>query len=64
MIRFILLVLFLFSFLLFGIPMLIIEWALSKCIKNFNKEASDYRSLRVVQWAFRGLLWITGVEVT
>ena len=64
MIRFIFLVLFLFGFLLFGIPMLVIEWAFGKCIRNFNKEASDYRCLRVVQWAFRGLLWITGVKVT
>ena len=64
MIRFIFLVLFLFSFLLFGIPMLVIEWLLSKCLNNFNQEASDYRCLRVVQWAFRVILWITGVDVT
>ena len=64
MIRFIFLVLFLFSFLLFGIPMLVIEWALSKCMKRFNQEASDYRCLRVVQWAFKVILWITGVKVT
>ena len=54
MIRFLFLVLFLFGFLLFGIPMLVIEWLLGKCLKNFNQEASDYRCLRVVQWAFRG----------
>lgn len=64
MIRFIFLVLFLFSFLLFGIPMLVIEWALGKCMKHFNQEASDYRCLRVVQWAFKVILWITGVKVT
>ena len=64
MIRFLFLVLFLFGFLLFGIPMLVIEWLLGKCLKNFNQEASDYRCLRVVQWAFRVLLWITGVDVT
>ena len=60
MIRFILLVLFLFSFLLFGIPILIVEWIRSK----FDQEASDYRCLRLVQWAFRGILKITGVTAT
>ena len=60
MIRFILLVLFLFSFLLFGLPVLAIEWIYSK----FNREASDYQCLRIVQWAFKGILKITGVSVT
>lgn len=60
MIRFILLVLFLFSFLLFGLPILGIEWIYSK----FNREASDYQCLRIVQWAFGVILKITGVSVT
>ncbi len=60
MIRFILLVLFLFSFLLFGIPVLIVEWFR----RRFDQEASDYRCLRIVQWAFKGILRITGVTAT
>lgn len=60
MIRFILLVLFLFSFLLFGLPILGVEWIYRK----YNKEASDYQCLRIVQWAFKVLLLITGVSVT
>lgn len=60
MIRFILLVLFLFSFLLFGLPILGAEWIYSK----FNKKASDYQCLRIVQWAFKVILTITGVSVT
>ena len=55
MFRFIFLVLFLFSFLLFGIPMLIIEWTLNKCLKHFNREASDYRCLG----SYSGLLRVS-----
>ena len=60
MIRFILLVLFLFGFLLFGIPVLVVE----RIRMKFNREASDYRCLRIVQWAFRRILKITGVTAT
>ncbi len=60
MIRFIFLVLFLFSFLLLGIPVLGIEWVRRK----FNPKASDYRCLRIVQWAFKVILKITGVTTT
>lgn len=60
MLRFIGLVLFLFSFLLFGIPALGVEWIVGK----FDKERADYHSLRIVQWAFKVILSITGVEVT
>lgn len=60
MIRIIFVALFLFLFLLLGIPVLGIEWI----IDRFNKEASDYQSLRIVQWAFKVILKIAGVEVT
>lgn len=60
MIRFILVALFLFLFLLLGIPVLGIEWI----IGHFNKERQDYQSLRIVQWAFRVILRISGVDVT
>lgn len=60
MIRFLLVVLFLFLYLLLGIPVLGIEWIIGK----FNKNLSDYQSLRLVQWAFNVILKISGVEVT
>ena len=43
-----------------GIPVLGIEWIIGK----FNKNLSDYQSLRLVQWAFNVILKISGVEVT
>lgn len=60
MLRFILVALFLFLYLLLGIPVLGVEWLIGK----FNKKASDYQCLRMVQWAFKKILAITGVEVT
>lgn len=60
MIRFLLVVLFLFLYLLLGIPVLGIEWIIGKV----NKNLSDYQSLRLVQWAFNVILKISGVEVT
>ena len=60
MIRFIFVALFLFLFLLLGIPVLGIEWIIGR----FNKERQDYQSLRIVQWAFRVILRISGVEIT
>ena len=60
MIRFLLVVLFLFLYLLLGTPVLGIEWIIGK----FNKNLSDYQSLRLVQWAFNVILKISGVEVT
>ena len=60
MIRFILVALFLFLFLLLGIPVLGLEWIIGR----FNKERQDYQSLRIVQWAFRVILRISGVEIT
>lgn len=60
MIRFLIVVLFLFLYLLLGIPVLGIEWIIGK----FNKNLSDYQSLRLVQWAFNVILKISGVEVT
>ena len=60
MIRFICVAIFLGLYLLLGIPVLFVEWI----IGHFNKEASDYQCLRMVQWAFKKILAISGVEVT
>lgn len=60
MIRFIFVALVLFLFLLFGIPILLIE----QLIGLKNKQAKDLSSLRIVQYAFRLIIWISGVDVT
>ena len=60
MIRFIFLVLFLVTFLICSIPIFLIEWI----IGIFNPKARDYSSLRIVQWAFKVMLAMTGVSVT
>lgn len=60
MLRFICVVIFLFSFLILGIPVLAVEWIIGK----FSKKTEDYQCLRIVQWAFRCILSVAGVEVT
>lgn len=60
MIRTILVLLFLVLYLIIGIPILIIEWV----IKKINKRAADISTLRIVQWAFKVILFISGVKVT
>ena len=45
MIRFIIIVIILFLYLILGIPVLGIEWLIGK----FNKQAEDYQCLRMVQ---------------
>ncbi len=59
MLRYLLTILFIFSFLLFSLPYLGIEFILAK----FNQEASDLRQLRVVQAVFKIILWICGTKV-
>ena len=60
MIRFILVVLFLVTYLLLGIPVLAVEWIISK----FHPYAADISQLRMVQWAFRAILRICGTKIT
>lgn len=60
MIRAILALLFAVLYLILGIPVLIIEWMIGK----FNKRAMDISSLRMVQWAFRVIMFICGVKLT
>ena len=60
MIRFICIVIFVILFLIVTIPVLIVEWLLHK----FHPHVSDISSLRIVQWAFRVILKITGVKTT
>lgn len=60
MIRFIFVVLFLVVFLILSIPVMLVEWLIGKKSPNMK----DYSSLRIVQWAFKVILWIAGVNVT
>ena len=60
MIRFICIVIFVILFLIVTIPVLIVEWILHK----FTPHASDISSLRIVQWAFKVILKMTGVKAT
>ena len=60
MIRLLLVVLFVVLFLIFSIPLLIIEYFLGK----WNMEAKNKSSLAIVNWAFRCVLFLSGVSVT
>lgn len=60
MIRFLLIVLTVTLFLVLFIPVMAVEWLIGK----FNMQAKSISSLRIVQGAFRLILWISGVKVT
>lgn len=60
MIRLILIVLFVLLFLICSIPLLIIEYFIGK----FNMDLKNRSSLAIVNWAFRGCLFIAGTKVT
>ena len=60
MFRFICIVIFLILFLILTIPILIVEWIIGK----FNRQAADISQLRMVQWAFRVILFICGTRLT
>ncbi len=60
--RFILDVVFLVTYLIVGIPVLWVLHLIGKVDKW--KYASDLAALRMVQWAFRVMLWIAGTKVT
>lgn len=58
MIRLILAVLFVFLFLVLSIPLMAFEWLFRK----IKPEAADLQSLRIVQWAFRKVLFFSGLH--
>ena len=60
MIRLIFALLFVILYLIIGIPVLGVEWIVAK----YNKKAADLSQLRMVQWAFRVILFICGTKVT
>jgi 1-acyl-sn-glycerol-3-phosphate acyltransferase len=57
--RIVLVVIYLFFFFLLGLPVLGVEWLISKK----NKYQADISQLRIVQWGFRCILFISGVKV-
>ena len=60
MIRLIFIILFVALYLIIGIPILFVEWLISK---KFRYEA-DISQLRMVQWAFKVILVLSGVHLT
>ena len=52
--------LFVILFLIIGIPVLGIEWLIGK----ISKKTMDYSSLRIVQWAFKVIIRLAGIELT
>lgn len=60
MIRLIIIVLFVLIYLIVGIPVLLIEMLIGK----FNRRAKDYSCLRLVQAAFKLIMFATGVKLT
>lgn len=60
MIRTIIIVLLLLAYLIFFIPVLIAEWIIGK----FNPRMRDISSLRMVQGAFKLMLFVSGVKLT
>lgn len=60
MIRFIFVCLFVVLFLILSIPLMFTEWIIGK----FSPDAKNRRSLAIVNWAFRCILFLTGVKIT
>lgn len=60
MIRLIFALGFVVLFLIFSIPMMFIEWLIHK--KNPHK--ADLHSMRMIRWAFRGVLFFSGVKLS
>lgn len=60
MIRLILVILFVLLFFILGLPVLGILWIFGK----WNKPAADLASLRIVQWAFKVILFLCGTKIT
>lgn len=59
MIRFILVALYLFSFLILSIPVLLVEWGVGKV----NPAAKDKSCKAIVDWGFRCVTFLAGAKV-
>jgi len=60
MIRIFLIAVFLIVFFILSIPVFLIEWIIGK----FNPRARDISSLRIVQGAFKIVIFLSGVKLT
>ena len=60
MIRLIFVVIFLLLYFILGLPVLGVLWLIGKR----NKPAADIASLRIVQWAFKVILFLCGTKLT
>lgn len=60
MIRLILILIFVILFLIVSIPIFFVEWIL----KKFKPYAADISSLRIVQWAFKVIIFLAGTDIT
>lgn len=58
--RTILVALFITLFLILTIPVMFVEWIIGK----FNQDLKDRSSLRIVQWAFRCVIFLCGTKMT
>lgn len=58
--RTVLVVLFVFFFLVLTIPVMFVEWIIGK----FNPNLKDRSSIKIVQWAFRCVLFLSGTKIT
>ena len=60
MIRTLIIVIIVLAYLILGIPVLLIEWVIGK----FNPRAKDYSCLRLVQTAFKLIMFAAGTKLT
>ena len=60
MIRTLIIVIIVLAYLILGIPVLLIEWVIGK----FNPRAKDYSCLRLVQAAFKLIMFAAGTKLT
>lgn len=60
MVRFILVISFLITYLIFSIPIHFVEWIIGK----FNPDLKNRSSQKIVQWGFKVILFLSGVKVT
>lgn len=60
MIRFLLVAVIVIGFLILSIPVLILEWIIGK----FSPMTKEISSLRLIQGAFKFILWVAGTKIT
>ena len=59
MLRFIFSLIFVVLFLILTIPLMLIEWIISK----WNRKRADFHSMKIVRFAFRTIIFLSGVHL-